>query len=107
MAERQEIVRQIIQRGIVTGEGMSERLQITIAWVGGGTTAGVITRPISRIAHLRDDPRLCARIRDMAQAGDTTSPITERRAQEGFRAPKQTKPFSRQAVIELMRRLAV
>jgi DNA invertase Pin-like site-specific DNA recombinase len=107
MAERKEIIRQIIQRVIVTGEGMSERLQITIEWVGGGTTAGVITRPISRIEHLRDYPRLCVRIRDMTQAGYTTSQITERLAQEGFRSPKQAKPFSRQAVIELMRCLAV
>jgi hypothetical protein len=106
MAERKEIVRQIIQRVIVTAEGMSERLQIIIEWVGGGTTAGVITRSISRIEHLRDYPRLCACIRDMAQAGYTTSQITERRAQEGFRSPKQARPFSRQAVVELMRRLA-
>jgi hypothetical protein len=106
MAERKEIVRQIIQRVIVTAEGMSERLQIIIEWVGGGTTAGVITRPISRIEHLRDYPRLCACIQDMAQAGYTTSQITERRAQEGFRSPKQARPFSRQAVVELMRRLA-
>jgi transposase-like protein len=31
----------------------------------------------------------------------------ERLAQEGFRSPKQAKPFSRQAVVELMRRLEV
>jgi DNA invertase Pin-like site-specific DNA recombinase len=107
MAERKERVRQIIQRVIVTGEGMSERLQITIEWVGGGTPAGVITRPLSRIEHWRDSPRLCARLRDMAQAGYTTSQLTERLAQEGFRSPKQAKPFSRQAGIALMRRLAV
>ena len=52
MAERKEIVR-----------------QITMAWSGGGSTVGVITRPISRSEHLRDDPRLCERIRALAQAG--------------------------------------
>ena len=69
MAERKEIVRQIIQRVSVAGEGRSERLQITMAWSGGGSTVGVITRPISRSEHLRDDPRLCERIRALAQAG--------------------------------------
>jgi len=107
MAERKEIVRQIIHRVIVTGEGMSERLQITIEWVGGGTTAGVITRPISRIEHLSDYPRLCERIRALVQAGYSTSQITERLTHEGFRSPKQAKPFSRQSVVELMRRLEV
>jgi len=35
MAERKAMVRQIIQRVLVDGEGTSERLQVIIAWVGG------------------------------------------------------------------------
>ena len=96
-----------IQRVIVAGEGRSERLQITIAWIGGGSTAGVITRPISRIEHLSDYPRLCERIRALAQAGSSTVQMTACLAQEGFHAPKQATPFSRQSVVELMRRLGV
>lgn len=107
MAERKEIVRQIIHRVLVAGEGMSERLQITIEWAGGGTTAGVITRPISCIEHLSDYPRLCERIRALVQAGYNTGQITERLAHEGFRSPKRAKPFSRQSMVELMRRLEV
>src|SRR5262245_26014382 len=103
MAERKEIVRQIIQRVSVAGEGRSERLQITIAWIGGGSTAGVITRPISRIEHLSDDPRLCERIRTLAQAGYSTVQITACLAQEGFHSTKKTTRFSRQSVVELMR----
>ena len=107
LAERKEMVRQIIHRVLVAGEGMSKRLQITIEWVGGGTTAGVITRPISRIEHLSDYPQLCARIRALAQAGYSTVQITAYLAREGFRSPKQAKPFSRPSVVELMRRLSV
>jgi hypothetical protein len=107
MAERKEIVRQIIHRVMVAGEGTSERLQITIEWVGGGTTGGIITRPISRVEHLSDYPRLCERIRTLAQTGYSTVQITACLAREGFRSPKRAKPFSRQSVVELMRRLAV
>jgi DNA invertase Pin-like site-specific DNA recombinase len=107
LAERKEMVRQIIRRGMVAGEGMSERLQITIAWVGGGTTVGVMTRPMSRIEHFSDYPQLCARIRALAHAGYSTVQITASLAREGFRSPKQAKPFSRQSVVDLMRRLAV
>jgi DNA invertase Pin-like site-specific DNA recombinase len=107
MAERKEIVRQIIHRVLVAGEGTSERLQITIEWVGGGVTAGIITRPISRIEHLSYYPLLCERIKTLAQAGYSTVQITACLAQEGFHSPKQAKPFSRQSVIELMRRLEV
>ena len=107
MAERKEIVRQIIQQVVVAGEGTSERLQVTIEWVGGGTTAGIITRPISRIEHLSYYPLLCERLRTLAQAGYSTMRITESLAQEGFRSPKQGRPLSRQSVHELMQRLGV
>jgi Recombinase zinc beta ribbon domain len=107
MAERKAIVRQSIHRVVVAGEGMSERLQLTIEWIGGGTTAGVITRPISRIERLSDYPRWCERIRVLVQAGYSTGQITEHLAHEGFRSPKRAKPCSRQSVVELMRRLEV
>src|SRR5262252_7474923 len=84
MAERKEIVRQMIHRVLVAGEGTSERLQITIEWVGGGVTAGIITRPISRIEHLSSYPLLCERIKALAQAGYSTVQITAYLAQEGF-----------------------
>jgi len=107
MAERKELVRQIIQRVIVAGEGRSERLQMTIEWVGGGRTTGLTTRPISHIAHLSDYPRLCERIRTLAHEGCNSTQITALLAHEGFRSPKHARPFSRQSVIELMRRLGV
>jgi hypothetical protein len=45
------MVRPIIRRVMVAGEGTSERRQSAIAWGGGGTSAGVITHPMSRIEH--------------------------------------------------------
>jgi DNA invertase Pin-like site-specific DNA recombinase len=107
VAERKEIVRQIIQRVIVAGEGTCERLQLTIEWVGGGTTAGGTLRPISRIEHLSAYPLLCERIQTFAHQGYSTARITACLAQEGFHSPKYARPFSRQSVIELMRRLGV
>jgi hypothetical protein len=84
MAERKEIVRQIIHRVLVAGEGTSERLQITIEWVGGGVTAGIITRPMSRIEHLSYYPLLCERIKTLAQAGgiapSRSRPVWRKRA---------------------------
>jgi hypothetical protein len=69
MAERKEIGRQIIHRVIVAGEGTSERLQSTSEWVGGGVTAGLSTRPMSRIESLSSSPLLCERMQTRAQAG--------------------------------------
>src|SRR5438309_11426294 len=57
MAERKEIVRQIIQRVIVAGAGISERLQSTIAWIGGGSTAVVVSRIICSVEYFIADSR--------------------------------------------------
>ena len=78
----------------MAGEGTSERPQVTIAWVGGGTTAGIIPRPMSRIEHLSYYPLLCERIQTLAQAGSSTTRITESLAPEGFHSPRQGTPFS-------------
>jgi len=67
----------------------------------------VITRPISRIEHLSDSPRLCERLRALAQAGSSTVQMTAGLAQEGCHAPKQATPCSRQSVVEVRRRLGV
>jgi hypothetical protein len=56
---------------------------------------------------LSDYPRLCERIRTLVHEGYSTVQITALLAQEGFRSPKHVRPFSRQSVIELMRRLEV
>jgi hypothetical protein len=107
MADRKEIVRQVVHRVLVAGEGTSERLHLTIEWVGGGTTAGSATRPIRHIEHLSYYPQLCHRIRTLAQAGHPAGQIAECLEQEGYRPPKCAERFSRPAVLELMQRLGV
>jgi len=80
VADRKEMIRQIIQRVIVMAEGQSERLHLTIEWVGGGTTAGITTRPVRRTEHLSYYPLLCERIQTLADEGCSTVKITACRA---------------------------
>ena len=105
--DRKEMMRQIIERVIVQGEGDSERLHITIEWIGGGVTAGVTTRPVQRTEDLSYYPQLCERLRTLAAAGYSTVKITAALAQEGFRSPRQDRALNRQTIIELMRRLGI
>jgi DNA invertase Pin-like site-specific DNA recombinase len=107
MADRKEMIRQIIQRVIVRVEGVSERLHMTIEWVGGGTTAGITTRPVRRTEDLSYYPQLCERVRALAAEGYSTVKITACLAQEGFRSPRQDRALNRQTVIEVMRHLGV
>jgi hypothetical protein len=62
---------------------------------------------MSRSENLSDYPRLWERIKTLAHQGDSTARIMACLAQEGFHSPKYARPFSRQSVIELMRRLGV
>jgi hypothetical protein len=97
----------MIHRVMVTGAGPSERLQITSEWVGGGVTAGSLTRPMSRIAPVRSAPVRCERLKPLAPAGSSPVQSTVCLAQAGVHAPQQAQPCSRQAVLELRRRWAV
>lgn len=107
MSERKEIVRQIIQRVRVAAEDKSERLTITIEWMGGGTTTGTTTRPISRLENLSDYPQLCERLRTLVANGYRTAQITDALAQEGFCAPRHGEPFTQEAIRTLRRRLGL
>lgn len=107
MSERKEIVRQIIQRVRVAAEDQSEHLTITIEWIGGGTTTGVTTRPMSRLENLRDYPQLCERMRTLVADGYRTAQMTDALAQEGFRSPRRGEPFTQEAIRNLRRRLGL
>jgi DNA invertase Pin-like site-specific DNA recombinase len=107
MAERKEIVRQIVERVSVENEGKSERLHVSIEWVGGSQTKGVVIRPVSKLEYLSYYPQLCERIRELVAESLSTAEITKALYQEGMRPPKHAERFSRQAVSELLQRLGL
>lgn len=107
MSARKEIVRQIMQRVRVAAEDQSERLTITIEGMGGGTTTGVTTRPISRLEHLRDYPQLCERMRTLVADGYRTAQMTDALAHEGFHAPRRGEPCTQEALRNLRRHLGL
>jgi hypothetical protein len=104
MVDRKVRRRQSIHRALVTREGTKECLQITINWVGGRTTAGSTTRPISRIEHLSYHPQVWDWILTLVQAGYSTAQNAERPECEGYRPPTQAARFRRQTVHKLMSR---
>jgi hypothetical protein len=107
MADRKEIVRQIIQRVVVRPEGKSERVQVTIEWFGGDMTSGIVIRPLNRLENLSQYAEICERIHTLSAQGCRTSEITHALAQEGFRSPRQAKPLTQRTVRELRQRLGL
>jgi DNA invertase Pin-like site-specific DNA recombinase len=107
MADRKEIVRQIIQRVIVHPAGKSERVQVTIAWFGGDTTSGLVIRPINRLENLSRYAELCDRIKALSAQGCRPPEITHQLAQEGFQSPRHAKPLTAEMVRQLKHRLGL
>jgi DNA invertase Pin-like site-specific DNA recombinase len=106
-AERKEIVRQIVERVTVENEGKSERLHVSIDWVGGSKTKGVVIRPVSKMEYLSYYSRLCERIRELVAQELSIAEIAETLHREGYRPPKQAGRLGRQAVTEVLQRLGL
>jgi hypothetical protein len=106
-AQRKEIVRQMVSRILVNVEGESERVQITLEWVGGAQTQDMMIRPVAKLSQLSYYPQLCERIRQLADLGLRAPAIAQQLNSEGFRPAKHYPQFSRQGVADLMRRLGL
>jgi DNA invertase Pin-like site-specific DNA recombinase len=106
-AERKEIVRQIIERVVVINEGDSERLRVSIEWIGGSETRGVVIRPVSKMERLSYYPELCERVRELVAEELSTKEIAKTLDREGYRPPKQAGRLGRQAVNEVLQRLGL
>ena len=106
-ADRKEIVRQVVERVVVENEGKSERLHVSIEWVGGSETKGVVIRPVSKMEYLSYYPRLCERVRELLAQELTIAQIAETLHREGYRPPKQAGRLGRQAITEVLQRLGL
>ena len=107
VTERKEIVRQVVERVVVTVQGDSERVAARIEWAGGMQTAGEIVGPVARLEQLSYYPQLCDRVRQLAAAGQSAAAIAGRLNAEGYRPPKRRDQFGPAGVSGLVRRLAV
>lgn len=104
-AERKEIIRQVVERVEVTVVGESERVGVVIVWAGGSQTTGTLIRPVGRLEQLSYYPQLCTRVRALVAAGHSAAAVAAQLHAEGFRPPKRSTRFDRQAVQDLIQRL--
>jgi len=107
MADRKEIVRQIVDHIVVDARGRSEQVAVTMHWIGGGQTDGIVTRPVARYADLSYYPELSRRIRTLAQEGLSTTAIAQQLTAEGYRPPQDGAHFGEATMRELHRRLGI
>ena len=93
-ADRQRIVRLLVEEVVVSVVGVSERAEVTIRWAGGHSSRHELVRPVQRYDQRSDYPQLLQRIDELRKEQLSLAGIAERLNQEGFRPPKRCRTFN-------------
>lgn len=93
-ADRQRLVRILIERIVVTVQGQSEHVELAIHWAGGFVSQHRVLRGVQRYQQLADYPRLLARIEELRQQGKSLAEVAECLNAEGFHPPKRVERFT-------------
>src|SRR5512135_2390304 len=103
-ADRQRIIRFLVERVEVTVEGVSDRVWVTVTWAGGQQTHHETTRPVGRYEQTADFDRLLACVRELRASGQSFAAIAERLNTEGYHPPKCAERFHKNMVSRLLGR---
>jgi hypothetical protein len=101
-ADRQRIVRLLIEEVVVGVRGASERVDVTLRWAGGECSRHELVRPVQRYEQMADYGRLSSRIDELRTEGLTRAEIAVRLNEEGFRPPKRCATFNVGMVTRLL-----
>ncbi len=105
VAERKEILRQIIDKIIIDAREKTERVKVSIHWAGGMVSELEMIRPVAKTEKLSYYPEMIERIKLLAMQGLGAAQIAEELNQEGWRPPKRSERFNYGIIAALMRRL--
>jgi len=97
-AERQRLVRFLIEQIDVSVQGETDQVEVAIRWAGGFVSRHSLTRAVQSYEQLADYPRLRERIAELRAAGKSMAAVAESLNQEGFRPPKRATCFSKDMV---------
>jgi DNA invertase Pin-like site-specific DNA recombinase len=93
-ADRQRIIRFLIEGIDLDVQGTSERVAVTIHWMGGFSSSHELIRAVQQYDQMADYPRLRARIEELRAQRVSTARMAEQLNQEGFRPAKRAKQFN-------------
>lgn len=103
-AERQAIVRQLVERVIVTVLDDSEQVTMEVHWAGGHRTRSRLIRPVARLEQLSYYPELLARVAALHEQGVGCRDIARQLNAEGWRPAKRRATFNAPMVSNLLAR---
>jgi DNA invertase Pin-like site-specific DNA recombinase len=103
-ADRQAIIRQLVERIVVTVQGESEQVALEIHWIGGHRTHTRRMRPVARLDQLSYYPELLARVAALHQQGLGRAAMAQHLNAEGWRPAKRRQTFTADMVGVLLAR---
>jgi CHAT domain-containing protein len=106
-ADRQAVVRCLVERVVVNIEGQTEVVAVAIHWAGGFVSHHEIRRPIGDYERLRDFEHLRARLAELRREGKTCRELADCLNAEGFHPPQQGHAFNTKLVGMLLLREAL
>ena len=101
-ADRQAIIRQLVERVVVTVQGESEQVDLYVHWIGGHHTETRRRRPVARLDQLSYYPELLARAAALHQEGLSRQAMAEVLNAEGWRPAKRRATFTADMVRSLL-----
>lgn len=101
-ADRQALIRQLVERVTVTLHGNSEQMTVELQWTGGNQTSLSVIRPVGSLQQLSYYPELMQRTIDLRSAGETATTIARRLTEEGWRPLQGQGAWTNAKVVRLL-----
>jgi len=102
--QRQQAVRLLIERVVVTVKGETEQVHAAIHWFGGQQTDATFSRPVAKLEQLSYYRELTERAAQLYQDNPSLKAIAETLNQEGWQTAKQRGVFTGGTVRALLLR---
>ena len=101
-ADRQTIVRLLLERILVEVVDASEQVRLECHWHGGNRTIHALVRPVARTTALSTYPALVARAAELHRTGNGLNAVAAILNQEAWRPPKRRDTFNADMVRRLL-----
>jgi DNA invertase Pin-like site-specific DNA recombinase len=103
-SDRQAIIRQLIDRIIITVQGETEKVAVEYYWAGGHKTQATLIRPVARLEQLSYYQDLLNRVAQLNSEKKSALTIAKILNKEGWRPAKRRETFNASMVHSLLYR---
>ena len=93
-ADRQRVVRFLIERIELLVRGVTDQVEVTIYWTGGFASQHSLVRAVQTYEQLENYAQLRARIEELRGQGRTIAEVAQCLNREGFHPPKRARLFT-------------